>query len=380
MVAVSPPRLLAPNGLPFDLDPDVDAPLVGPSVLALVGGSHRADACHMWRVWQPFQMLQGYGYPAEWGINADPRVVRLAYRFQAILLCRLSWMEPQWKGAREWFDRAHAAGRRIWYECDDDLFSPFVVQQQHQGIARETPIEQLEAERVGSLWTMQQCDGVTVSTQRLATVVRQFTDKPVEVIPNAIDAHWFQSVQAQAERTVPGLTIGWAGGNRPDGDLRAMAEAWGRIAKRYPHVTFVVCGHQPGCISQHVPETRLKRLPWRPVTEYPLELVNIDIACCPLEARHFNRAKTPIKAWEYGLSGAAVVASPTVYGQCIRDRENGFLATTADEWEERLAMLVEMDALRRKLAEDLKRDVLAQWTLERQYRRWPEAWRRLMEG
>lgn len=374
------PRILAPNGLPFDVDPDIDAPLVGPSVLALVGGSHRADACHMWRVWSPFKMLQSYGYPAEWGVNDDPRVVVVAYRFQAILLCRLSWMEPQWKNARAWFDRARAAGRRIWYEADDDLFSSFVVQQQHQGIARETPVEQLEAERVASVWTMQQCDGVTVSTQRLATVVRQFTDKPVEVVPNAIDAHWFRQVQSDAKRTVPGLTIGWAGGNRPDGDLRLMAEAWGRIAKRYPHVTFVVYGHQPWCIAQHVPETRLKRIPWRPVTEYPLELVNIDIACCPLEDRHFNRCKTAIKAWEFGLSGSAVVASPTVYGQCIEPGENGLLAVTADEWEFHLSRLVEQADYRQELAAALKRDVLAQWTLEKQYRRWPEAWRRLTEA
>lgn len=287
-----PLRLLAPNGVPFDADPDLDAPLIGPPTLALVGGSARANACHMWRVWQPFARLQALGYPAEWGVNEDPRTVLFLPRFRVVVLCRLSWTREQQAGALRWFALSRKAGRRIVYECDDDLFSPFVVHQQHAGIAKETPVEQLEAERLASLWTMRQCDGVTVSTERLASVVRTFTDAPVEVVPNAIDVRWFRGVQAAlGKRTVPGLTIGWAGGNRPDGDLAAMAEAWGRLAQRYPHVTFVLYGHQPAVVSRFVPETRLRRLPWRDVTEYPAELVNFDIACCPLENRHFNRCK-----------------------------------------------------------------------------------------
>ena len=97
----------------------------------------------------------------------------------------------------------------------------------------------------------------------------------------------------------------------------------------HPDVTFLVFGHQPYVISEHVPERRLKRLTWMPQHEYPLGLVGVDIGCCPLEDRPFNRCKTPIKAWEYALSGAAVVASPTVYGQCISSSFNGWLGTTA---------------------------------------------------
>jgi glycosyltransferase involved in cell wall biosynthesis len=377
MVALAPPRILAPNGLPFNLDPDLDAPLTGPSVLALVGD---VSACSLWRVWTPFRRLQLHGYPAEWSFKDHPRLSDYWQSFEAIVLCRLSWVAADRRTGANWFRLLKQSGKKVLYECDDDLFSPFLIEQQRQGIARDKPREVLEQERVAAVWALQQCDGVTVSTQRLATVVRQFTDKPVEVVPNSIDAGWFLGVQAQAKRTVPGLTIGWAGGNRPDSDLAVMAEAWGRIAKRYPAVTFVVQGHQPACVSLHVPEPRIKRLPWLPPASYPEGLVNVDIACCPLEDRHFNRCKTPIKAMEAGLSGSAVVASPTVYRQIVDGTTNGLLADGVEAWEHCLSLLVERDEYRREVAAQLKRDVLARWSLDRHYRRWPESWRRLTEG
>jgi glycosyltransferase involved in cell wall biosynthesis len=201
----------------------------------------------------------------------------------------------------------------------------------------------------------------------------------VAVVPNAIDAEWFQAVQRLGKRPVEGLTIGWAGGNRPDADLKEMAVAWGRIAERYPQVTFIVFGHQPWVISEHVPENRLKRIAWKSQFEYPLGLVGVDIGCCPLEDRPFNRCKTPIKSWEYALSGAAVVASPTVYGACIRHGRNGHIATTADEWEYSLSTYVEHEPTRRHHAAQLKEAVLEQWSLRKNYWRWPMAWRRLVE-
>jgi glycosyltransferase involved in cell wall biosynthesis len=299
--------------------------------------------------------------------------------FDAIVLCRLSWYGSTRRVGQKWFDVVRKAGKKVFYECDDDLFSPFMVRQQKAGIAQEETVEALEAQRQESAWTMQQCDGVTVTTQRLASVVRTFTDKPVAVVPNAIDAEWFQAVQKHGKRPVEGLTIGWAGGNRPDGDLKEMAIAWGRIARRYPQVTFLVIGTQPWPIWEHVPHRRIKALPWLPQEEYPLGLVGVDIACCPLEDRPFNRCKSGIKVFEAGLSGSAVVASPTIYSQFIEPNLNGFLCETADQWERALAVLVEHEDERRHLAANLKRDVLEKWSLRKNYRRWPEAWRRLVE-
>jgi glycosyltransferase involved in cell wall biosynthesis len=339
----------------------------------------------------PFATLRQRGYPAEWVSQNDPLLGLLELvktgattaildAFKAIILCRMAWKPGDQEKGAYWLQALRDRGHTILYECDDDLFTPFMVAQQKEGIEREKPVEVIEQERQASVWALQQCDGVTVTTQYLASTVRRFTDKPVEVVPNAVDADWFRWVQRQGRREVPGLTIGWAGGNRPDGDLRMMAEAWGRIARRHPGVTFVVMGHQPWCVWEHVPAQRIKPFPWMGPMEYPKGLVNIDIGCCPLEERPFNRAKTPIKAWEYALSGAAVVASPTVYRHSIEDRETGYLATTVDEWEAALSHLVEKEEERRYSSMALKRDVMARWSLRKNVWRWPAAWGRLVDG
>ena len=119
-------------------------------------------------------------------------------------------------------------------------------------------------------------------------------------------------------------------------------------------------------------------MPWLHPEDYPKGLLGIDIGCCPLDDHPFNRSKSPIKAWEYALSGAAVVASPTVYGKVIRHAANGHLASTAGEWEHALAYLLERPKNRAVQAENLKRDVLERWALRKNSWRWPAAWHRLM--
>lgn len=381
MTALAFPRLLGANGKPLRLDPDLDAPLVGPSTFAVVSSESNTEGCNAWRVWQPFAMLQLHGYLADWDFRSRIDKTHVAGLYKAHLICRAAAV-PQERGQMtRWFKQMRDAGKVCIYECDDDLFSVFMTDQQMRRVADDSRSrKRLELERESSIWVLQRCDGVTVTTQHLASTVRQYTSKPVEVVPNAIDIGFFQRVQAVGTRTVPGLTIGWAGGNRPDTDLTEMAIAWGSIARRYPQVRFVVQGAQPWAIYAHVPIDQIVAVPWMPIEEYPKGLLDIDIGCCPLENRPFNRCKTPIKAYEYGVSGSAVVASPTVYRHAITHGENGYLATTAEEWEEALSLLVEREALRYRLAAQLRRDVVERWSLKKNYWRWPMAWNRLAGG
>jgi glycosyltransferase involved in cell wall biosynthesis len=359
------------------LDPIIDGPLVGPRLLALIGDD---SGCSLWRAWQPVRFLRLHGYPCDWAAVRDPALFDVPFGYDAVALCRLAWGGEHRRGARDLLRRWRNQGLKVFFEADDDLFTPFVVHQQLGRVNAEKTRAQLEDDRQAALWMLSQVDGVTVSTQYLATTVRRFTDAPVEVVPNLIDAGWFLEQQQGVQRPVPGPTIGWAGGNRPDTDLGQMAEAWGRIARRFPDVTFVVVGHQPPVLKEHVPEDRIKRTEWLPTSEYPKALVGLDIGCCPLEDTPFNRSKTPIKAWEYALSGAAVVASRTVYEKVLDDGLTGYLAETADEWEETLDTLLEFGAQRSRMAGRLRTDVLTRWSLAKHYWRWPLAWHRLVGG
>lgn len=346
-----------------------------PEVLHLIG---ELDGCSLWRNLLPVTELQRQGFQGiEWGMKDDEHLGRLVERFDAVVLPRLHWPSNERKQAENWFRALHIAGKTIIYEVDDDLMTDGFVSRlvNHHGYTREDA----EDRRSCILNVLENCDGVTVSTQRIATIAREYTDKPVKVVGNYIDLRWFKRIQKQAERKVWGLTIGWAGGNRPDSDVEMMAKAWGRIAQRYPNVTFVIQGHHAKTFYENVPNERIAMLDWLPIDNYPIGLVNIDIGCCPLGDTPFNRSKSTIKAMEYAASGAAVVASPTVYNQIIQHGKDGFIAETTDEWEGYLSQLVESYELRREMGKALFHKVKTQYSLEDNAWRWITAWTEIVD-
>lgn len=346
-----------------------------PSVLHLVG---EGTGCSLWRVWQPCAALQKDGYPSEWSWHTDAKLYRLVPYFDVVNLCRLSWM-PGDVESRDTFHRAlKRAGRIITFECDDDMFSDDYVRRLVNTHGKDP--DQAERIRQSYLDQLALVDGITTSTQRLATVIRAHTDKPVVVVPNAIDLDWWRSVQTRGERVARGLTIGWAGGVRSDNDFRAMAEAWGRIARRFPKVTFLVVGHWPKLLTDHVPLERLRSIQWLPLEHYPLAYLNIDIGCCPLADTPFNRCKSNIKALEYAASGTPVVASPTVYGGLIRHKVDGLIAHDANEWEAALTLLVESKRHRVKYATRLFDKVARHHSLNETVWRWPAAWQEIVDA
>ena len=350
----------------------------GPSLLALVGDMTGPT---IWRALFPITALEKTGYACGWDRVQNDAIGSIAPHFDGYMISRVSWPDSARRQAEAWFTSVRRAGKFVVYDTDDDVFGQAETHRRVELNWQEgKTFEQLEEERRSRIWTVQQCDGVTVTTQRLATIVRQYTDKPVIVVPNSTDLPWFRSVLAKTERTVPGLTVGWAGGRRHDRDVEPMAEAWGRIARRYPDVTFVVQGWQPPVIAEHVPADRLVQLPWMRPESYPAGLKQMDIGCAPLADTPFNRAKSPIKVMEYAAAGAAVVASPLLYSTLVEDGRSGHIATTADEWEWALSGLIQSPALRSMMARRLLRAVEKQHALSVNLWRWPAAWAEIQQA
>lgn len=353
--------------------------MTAPSVLALVDNDRRSDGCSMWRVWSPFAELQRRGFRAEWGWNDDDRSAMLTPRFDAVVMPRLTWSVEQQAMATSWVDLLHSRGQVMISEWDDDAFGDEIVKR-NVYFGNVDVQEEAEAQREMGRFVLQLADGVTVTNQHLAAVVRRYTSRPVVVVPNSIDLTWWRSVLATATpRIVPSPTIGWAGGQRPDRDVDAMAVAWGRIARKRSDVTFVVVGWQPHIIAEHVPENRIRRLEWLPVGEYPLSFINVDIGCCPLSSEAFNRSKSAIKAYEYAAAGAAVVASQRPYSQCVTHGETGYIAETPDQWETALLDLLDSPNRRHRLAQNLYRLVEREHSLAANWWRWPAAWEEIVE-
>lgn len=347
---------------------------LGPRTVVLYGDE---SGCSLWRCWWPVTALKFAGYPAAALHRDSPKLPRYLLEADAVVLSRLSWSLDGLGFAKRWIDSLHALGIAVIADWDDDVFSDACVPQVQLLAAAHEPWKapaDLEAERQGRLATLGLMDAVTVPTQRLATVLRQYTDKPVHVVPNAIRWPDFQRVCQQAPRRVDGLTIGWVGGRRLDHDFDQMVLAWQRIAARHPEVTFVVAGFHPASILEAIPPEQLVLQPWLEAPLYPQAYRDVDLLCCPLANSPFNRCKSAIKSYEGAAAGAAVVASPTVYGAVMRDGKDGLIVQTADEWEAALERLVTDGVYRRRLAARWARRVQERHSLETQMYRWPEAW------
>jgi glycosyltransferase involved in cell wall biosynthesis len=280
-----------------------------------------------------------------------------------------------------WVKVIHKAGLAWLYEIDDDIFSPRIVDRQMRVFPAEAAKgrDQLEWERNERIKMLTVCDGVTVSSRRLATIARQYApaETPVYHIPNSIDAKWFRSTLHGIGR-VPELngklTVGWAGGAREEADMKPLAEAWTIIAERFPSVEFVIQGHMSDSLYHSIPDERRHSLPWLDLAEYPRALINIDVGCCIVAPLIFNTSKTCIKWYEMTLAGAVCVVSPTLYGAEVTDGEDALVAETPDQIVDALSRLIESEDLRKTISRNARRTVMERHSLENNWHKWPLAW------
>ena len=206
-------------------------------------------------------------------------------------------------------------------------------------------------------------DAVLVSTDYLVKQIRRL-NKPVWVHANAFSMEMLALSEAaleEKETTTGRVVVGYASGTRThDQDLAVASPALGRIMEQYPQVEFWLVGEVDPGVGWERFGQRVRRIPkvdWR---ELPGYLAQFDINLAPLVAGNpFAESKSAIKYME-----AALVKCPTVASVCgefriaIRDGENGFLAFGEQDWQRKLARLVDDAGLRQDIGSRAYQDVM----------------------
>lgn len=343
--------------------------------LALISGPDNVG--DNWRIIRPYYRLCQAGVNAQWfgldipdgaHIPTDPERTVLVVR---LLTGGSERMIDRWIAERR--DKVRA----IVYEMDDVCWGDAMADHLEassfmQGRPRAEVLHQGEMAR----YLASKCDGIITASEPLAELVRRdIPGQTVVTCPNAIDTRWFRAQMAyrapwQREGRV---TIGWLGGHRPEADVAPMAEAWGRIARRYPHVMFVVAAPVvPDVFYREIDDIdRIIRFGWTPWEDCPV-LFQVDVGCAAVSDTPFSRCKTPIKCWEFATAGAAVVGTDLLYGDCLRGR--GLIAETADEWDAHLSRLIERPDERCFMAYMVRTHVENSHALDTQLWKWPAAY------
>lgn len=141
----------------------------------------------------------------------------------------------------------------------------------------------------------------------------------------------------------------WAGGPTHWSDLEVV----GNVPHRMPDRRFIFLGMlpnqcafydlQPGFLDKLNVAPALPNVGFNPAVrfeDYQQVLLRLasqsGVGICPLANHKFNHSKSPLKFLEFAACGLPVVASPVVYGNVIADGVNGLVASTEDEWVEKI--------------------------------------------
>jgi glycosyltransferase involved in cell wall biosynthesis len=200
---------------------------------------------------------------------------------------------------------------------------------------------------------------VIAGNDYLAAWARQHS-RNVHVIPTCVDTERFSPPPSRPDSGP--VTIGWSGSPSTFSHLRPLLPALERLKARYgDRVRLRVMGDP----SFSHPPLGLKGEAWTPDAELAL-LKEMEIGLMPLPDDEWTRGKCGLKGLVSMSMGAATVMSPVgVNTEIVQHGENGFLASTDDEWVELLSRLVDDVDLRRRIGVAGRQTVVDRYSVAR---------------
>ncbi|TME90581.1 MAG: glycosyltransferase family 4 protein [Chloroflexi bacterium] len=200
---------------------------------------------------------------------------------------------------------------------------------------------------------------ISAATEPIAAWARKYNSH-VSVVPMSVDLAEYERIR----RTPAGerVVLGWAGTAGGLGYLHSLAPVLRDLAQKHHIVVRVISGgYRRACL----PGVPMEARPWRGATVLH-DMKTFDIGLVPLDDTPFEQAKFPFKLLQYlALGVPAVSARVGVATSVIRDRNNGLLARSADEWRNGLEALITDADLRQRLAIAGRETVAASYTMER---------------
>jgi glycosyltransferase involved in cell wall biosynthesis len=227
-----------------------------------------------------------------------------------------------------YFERKIAkAGIPIIYDFDDSIWLLDVSEgnKSHKWLKR--PMKVAEIIKLSTI--------TVTGNQYLHDFAKQY-GKDVRIIPTTIDTEIFKP--ENKSKTNQEICIGWTGSSTTLKHFLLAIPFLKKIIEKYPQKIKIKL-----IADQKVETTELEYefIQWNPNTEAE-DLNEIDIGIMPLPDDQWSRGKCGFKGLQYMAFGKPSVMSPVgVNSEIISDGINGFLASTQEEWIEKLSLLIE---------------------------------------
>jgi glycosyltransferase involved in cell wall biosynthesis len=233
-----------------------------------------------------------------------------------------------------WFERILARrGVKFVYDIDDLIYLP------RASAANSFVRVFRRPDRIVGI--MRAATQVIVCTEHLRRFAAASNPR-VSLIPSTIDTDVYRPRQHSAERRA--ITIGWSGSLTTSPYLQALAPLLRDLGRRFDLRLLVV-----GDGEFRMDGVNVDARPWS-LEEEATTLQEMDIGVYPLPDEEWVLGKSGLKALQYMGAGVPVVASRIGAAlEFIREGENGFLAASSEEWDDKISRLIVDPDLRARI-------------------------------
>jgi glycosyltransferase involved in cell wall biosynthesis len=233
-----------------------------------------------------------------------------------------------------------------------------------------------------SIWLMDTSEGnkkyewlknpeKTVTNIRLADMVfagntylanyARHANKNVYIVPTTIDTDFHKPNDSL--RNKDAVVIGWSGSITTIKHFEYAVEFLRKLKSKYGNkVMFKIMGDE----TYTNEELGITGIKWSADTEVDV-LNTFDIGIMPLPNDEWAKGKCGLKGLSYMALEIPSVMSPVgVNTEIIKHGQNGYLATTTDEWVDAISLLVESQELRKRVGAEARKTVVEKYSTRSQ--------------
>ena len=291
--------------------------------------THSSDQGHRFRVEQYFPYLRGHGVDPKWQPLPGSWLERLMIYRQLPsfgVVCIQRRLLPPFE-----FYWIRKKSSKILFDLDDAIMYRSSRSSRPHSFSRQLKFR----------WMVKGSDAVTVGNQFLKNeVLRVDPGKKIFIIPTCVDTNLYPQKKKISNRQE--IILGWIGTKGNLRYLQKLEPVFETLRQRFPQIRLEIVSND-FYDSSTLP---LVKKTWKLEDENE-DLVSFDIGLMPLSDDLWSKGKCGLKIIQYLSVGVPVVCTPVgINSDIVKDGENGFWATTHQEWVDRLSTLIQNPELR----------------------------------